>query len=249
MRHASVEAPQVPVLALQKATTMSTTLRTSRLIDLCTSSISYDAQVQSACRAFDEQCFEIIDDTGQVIMIPNIMQLTDSKLVDILAWQFHVDFYDATKPLEFRKMLVQQAIIWHRRKGTVELVQEVLDTYWPGGATITEWFEYYSPLPPPLVPPNPPYSTQQSPPIVPAPTPSWHDRYRFRIYVDEEIIKPEDEAAVLTLIEHYKPVSRWCEGIFRAIASEANIGWCGAMLRFIYRESDAPDYNPTPPIP
>jgi hypothetical protein len=224
-------------------TTMSTTLRTSALIDLATPSIQYDAQVQAACKAFDRQMYQIIDDTGVVIMIPNIMGLTDSNLVNILAWQFHVDFYDANKPLEFRKTLVQQAITWHMRKGTVKLVQEVLDTYWPGGATIVEWFEYYSPLPPPLVPPNPPYSTLQSPPIVPAPTPSWHDRYRFRVYVNHQIIvTPQDEADVLLLIEHYKPVSRWCEGIFRATVSEASIGWCGIMLRFIYRSSEAPDY-------
>jgi hypothetical protein len=222
---------------------MSTTLRTSALIDLATPSIQYDAQVQAACKAFDRQMYQIIDDTGVVIMIPNIMGLTDSNLVNILAWQFHVDFYDANKPLEFRKTLVQQAITWHMRKGTVKLVQEVLDTYWPGGATIVEWFEYYSPLPPPLVPPNPPYSTLQSPPIVPAPTPSWHDRYRFRVYVNHQIIvTPQDEADVLLLIEHYKPVSRWCEGVFRATVSEASIGWCGVMLRFVYRSSEAPDY-------
>jgi phage tail P2-like protein len=203
---------------------MSSTLRKSKLVDLCTPSISYDRQVQSGCAAFDNQMYEIIDATGVVVMIPNIMGLTDSNLVNILAWQFHVDFYDASKPLEFRKNLVQQAISWHKRKGTVALVQEVLDTYWPGGATLLEWYAYYNPLPP-----N--YPT----------APGWHDRYRFRVYVDEQIIQPADEAAVLTLIEHYKPISRWCEGIFRAETSECDIGWYGMLLRFIYRESEPPD--------
>jgi len=76
---------------------MSTTLRGSQLIENCTPSIQYDRQVQSGCSAFDNQMYEIIDDTGQVVMIPNIMNLTDEKLVDVLAWQFHVDFYDPTK--------------------------------------------------------------------------------------------------------------------------------------------------------
>jgi hypothetical protein len=108
---------------------MSTTLRGSRLIDACAPSISYDAQVQSACIAFDEQMWQIIDETGQVIMVPNIMGLTDSNLIDVLAWQFHVDGYDATASLESRKQLVQDAITWHMRKGTVALVQEVIDTF------------------------------------------------------------------------------------------------------------------------
>jgi phage tail P2-like protein len=204
---------------------MSSMLRTSKLIDLCTPSIGYDAQVKSASAAFDVQMYEIIDETGQVCFIPNIMALTDETLVDILAWQFNVDFYDPSKDLEFRKNLVQQSIVWHKRKGTVALVQEVLDTYWPGGATISEWYEYMEPLPP-----N--YPTE----------PGWHDRYRFRVYVDQDVITPAEEAAVLQLIDRYKPVSRWCEGVFRAIASEGSIGWAGAALRFIYRESEAPNY-------
>jgi phage tail P2-like protein len=220
-----VGAASVPVFAFQEARGMSTTLRTSKLIDLCTSSISYDAQVKSACAAFDRQMYQIIDETGVVIMIPNIMGINDPALIDILAWQFHVDFYDANRPLEFRKNLVQKSITWHMRKGTVALVQEVLDTYWPGGATLVEWFDYMDPLPP-----N--YPT----------APGWHDRYRFRVYVDENIIvDPDTEQAVLELIDRYKPVSRWCEGVFRAIASDCTIGWCAMLLRFIYREIDAPD--------
>jgi phage tail P2-like protein len=203
---------------------MSTTLRTSKLIENATPSISYDAQVKSACEAFDRQCYEIIDETGQVIMIPNIMALTDEKLVDILAWQFNVDFYDTTRDLEFRKHLVQISIVWHKTKGTVALVDEVINTYWPGGATLEEWFEYKSPLPPNY------------------PDAGWHDRYRFRIVIDEQVIDTEDELAVVELIDRYKPVSRWLEALIRARASECIIGWAVACLRFITRESEEPDY-------
>ena len=129
---------------------MSSTLRGSYLIDNCTTSISYDKQVQAASTAFDEQMWEIIDDTGQVVFIPNIMGLTDSNLVDILAWQFHVDFYDPTKSLDFRKQLVQLSIIWHKTKGTVDLVNQVLAMFYPGPPPpyIVEWFNYFNPLPP-----------------------------------------------------------------------------------------------------
>lgn len=240
---------------------MSSAIRDLKLIDLCAPSIDYDAQVKAACSAFDYQMYAIIDDTNGVtpvpgdqvefprppgiLFIPNIMGLTDSNLVDILAWQFHVDFYDASKSLEFRKRLVQLSIQWHITKGTYQLVQDVLDTYWPGGATLLEWFEYYDPLPPgkpPEVPPDPDDPPPESPVIVPPPPGgSWHDRYRFRIYVDETIIDPSDEAQVLKLIEHYKPISRWCEGVFRATTADCFIGWTGAMLRFVIHESEEPD--------
>ena len=204
---------------------MSSNLRTGKLLDNCTPSISYDSQVQSASTAFDQQMYEIIDETGQVCFIPNIMGLTDPNLVDILAWQFNVDWYDTRKDLEFRKKLVQMSIEWHKTKGTVALVQEVLDTYWPGGATIEEWFEYKDPFPP-----N--YPTD----------PGWHDRYRFRVSVDQHIIEPADELEVLKLIDRYKPVSRWCEGIDRPHVSQCDIGWAGMCLKFTVRESEAPNY-------
>jgi hypothetical protein len=127
---------------------MSTTLRGLRLVNLCAPSLSYDEQVQAASTAFDNQMHEIIDDTPVVSFIPSILQLADSQLIDILAWQFHVDFYDHSQPLDLRKQLVQNSIQWHTRKGTVALLQEVLDTFWFGGATIEEWYNYMSPLPP-----------------------------------------------------------------------------------------------------
>lgn len=204
---------------------MSSNLRLSKLIELSTSSISYDAQVQSASEAFDFQMYEIIDETGQVCFIPNIMGLTDPNLVNILAWQFNVDGYDVTKSLEFRKQLVQESIVWHKTKGTYALVQHVLDVYWPGGATIEEWYDYKDPFPA-----N--YPTE----------PDWHDRYRFRVSVDQHIIDPEDEWEVLELIDRYKPVSRWCEGIIRPKVSDCLIGWAGMCLKFTVRESEAPNY-------
>lgn len=206
---------------------MSSILRKSELIDLCSPSISYDAQVESACKAFDTQMYSIIDDTGQVIMIPSIMDIQDENLIDILAWQFHVDFYDKTRDLEFRKQLVQMSIVWHKTKGTRALVQEVIDTYWPGTATLQEWFEYMSPLPPPLadsVPPAIPYPTIESPPL-PAPAPSWHDRYRFRILINEQVVDPDVEAQVVALIYKYKPISRWPDTtpIIRSRASKGEV--------------------------
>jgi len=285
---------------------MSTTLRTSRLIDNCTQSIDYDRQVQSGCAAFDEQMYEIIDDTGQVVMIPNIMGITDSTLVDILAWQFHVDFYDPTKDLEFRKQLVQLSIIWHKTKGTVQLVNDVLAMFYPGPPPpyVVEWWNYFNPLPPnfPTVQYDELQATfrpsdvntddntiflagtlQNDMPVIlklgpspnsalPAPLvvgttyyvknwtlepfPSfqlaasaggaainltsvgagdhnelwnhsigggnWHNRYRFRVIIDGTVIPQAEVPTLIQLIEAFKPISRWPEGI--AVQSEPSAG-------------------------
>jgi P2-related tail formation protein len=288
---------------------MSTILRGSRLIENCTPSISYDAQVQSASEAFDNQMWEIIDETGQVIMIPSIMSLTDETLIDILAWQFHVDFYDKTRDIEFRKKLVQMSIVWHITKGTVALVEEVINTYWPGSAYLQEWFEYKNPFPPNYGDPalagtftaaaiNPGSNTftysgavngtevaftnaagALPTPIVagqiyyivnatattfqisdePGGAPvdiqnqgsgtnsiytrnnAWHDRYRFRVMINEGVITdPEEEAQVLTLIDRYKPVSRWLEAVVHPKHSYMQAFVAGVAQIFINRRSNAP---------
>jgi len=284
---------------------MSTLLRQTRLIDLCTRSIDYDRQVQSGCSAFDNQMYEIIDDTGEIIMIPNIMGLTDSTLVDILAWQFHVDFYDPDKDLEFRKQLVQLSIIWHKTKGTVQLVNDVLAMFYPGPPPpyVVEWWEYFHPLPPnfPQVQADELMATfrpsdvdtnantiflagtlQDGMPVIlklgdpngtlPAPLvvgttyyvanwtlqpfPSfqlaataggaainltsigsgdhhelwnhsigggnWHNRYRFRVIIDGTVIPQAEVPTIIQLIEAFKPISRWPEGV--AVESEPSAG-------------------------
>jgi P2-related tail formation protein len=209
---------------------MSSILRKSELVDLCAPSIGYDAQVKSACKAFDPQMYSIIDDTGQVIMITNIMGINDENLIDILAWQFHVDFYDKTRDLEFRKRLVQMSIVWHKTKGTMALVQEVINTYWPGTAYLQEWYEYMIPLPPPQPPTN--WSG-------PLPAPSWHDRYRFRVIVDNTVVDPDTEAQVVNLIYRYKPISRWPDTtpIIRPRSATGYAYATGYATSFIHRQS------------
>lgn len=294
---------------------MARTLRTTKLIENCTPSISYDSQVQSASHSFDRQMWEIIDETGQVCFIPNIMGLTNERLVDILAWQFNVDAYDATRDLEFRKNLVQMSIIWHKTKGTVALVEEVIRTYYAEGAWLHEWFEYMSPLPPNYPDSDPdtqvvtfnaadvnvaqstfnlvghPFYENQYVRFTPGtggtlPAPlvqgqwyyivnrttnsfqvanyadgqfivltsdggaidnavwtaprTWHGRYRFQVMVNLAIPETED-AAVLKLIERYKPVSRWLDYPYEIVRPYAgycqNIFICAVAQIFVQLES------------
>ena len=99
--------------------------------------------------------------------------------------------------------------------------------FWPGGATLQEWYQYKSPLPPGQ------------------PDPAWHDRYRFQILIDQNVIvDANDENAVLALIDRYKPESRWLEQILRPRTSQCDIGWAGMMLHFNYHVSDKPTNYP-----
>lgn len=71
---------------------------------------------------------------------PRIDELS-SALIDALAVQFHVDFYDMALPLETRRALVKNSIRWHMKKGTKGAVQEIVRTVFSTGV-VTEWYEY-----------------------------------------------------------------------------------------------------------
>ncbi len=176
--------------------------------------------------AMDRQYKEVIEAIPECIIIPVIQELTNSDLIDHLAYQFHVDFYDPTDTIERRRELVHNSIVWHRKKGTLGLVQEVLDYWYPGGATVEEWFHYKIPFPPNY-------------PDVSDPNNNWHHRYVFRILVDQAVISSADEARALEIIDRYKPISRWPEAVLRARVGPADIYWAGGTAVWHYTTSEA----------
>jgi len=179
--------------------------------------------------ALDQEFREVTEAIPSVLLLPRLDQITDPALVDLLAWQMHVDFYDPSAPLALRKKLIRQSISWHSHKGTPGLLQEVLDTFFqPGGATIQEWWQYKVPLPP------------NFPVHDPGGLGTWHDRYRFRILADQEVIDPEDQAKAERLIMAYKPASRWPDLTVRARATEARVYVGIGMRQWKYITIEAP---------
>lgn len=175
-----------------------------------------DPILQALFYALDIQFREAIEAIPENLIKPVIRSLNYSDLVNLLGYEFHVDFFDPLDTLDRRRNLVADSIVWHQKKGTVALVQEVLDYWYPGGATLEEWFDYMAPFPP-----NYPIDD-------PGGLGTWHDRYRFRITIDQMVIKPEDEAQATKIIERYKPISRWPEAFYRVKKSALeDIYWAG----------------------
>ena len=62
-------------------------------------------------------------------------------VIDLLGWQWHVDFYDSSADLETKRALVKQSLDWHRHKGTQYAVDSILKTVAPAYHS-TSWQEY-----------------------------------------------------------------------------------------------------------
>ncbi len=103
-------------------------------------SISHDENIQALCDTIDIKLREIIEATRLVLLLPRLDELPE-EIVDELAWQYHVDFYNNRLPLDRKHTLVRQAIDDHRIKGTPAAVERVVTAAFQSGKVI-EWFEY-----------------------------------------------------------------------------------------------------------
>ena len=109
------------------------------LKDIIPSSIAGDENVQAIIKATDPQLQEVSRNIREAFIISRINELPEN-VIDLLAWQWHVDFYEPELPLVTKRELVLDSIKWHRKKGTKAAIISALEklNFVP---TIKEWFE------------------------------------------------------------------------------------------------------------
>jgi phage tail P2-like protein len=102
-----------------------------------------DKNVRLMCEAFDRELRRIVADIPGIAIIPNLAlkNITDNLLLDLLAWQFHCDFYSPELSIETKQELIIKSLDWHTRKGTPSVMEEIVSTVF-SKAKIQEWFEY-----------------------------------------------------------------------------------------------------------
>ena len=118
------------------------------LLSLQTAYMQRDLTTEGMCRATEAELHNSAISTYNVLMYQSLNTLEDTEfgnsLVDELAWQFHVDYYDPTADFDIKRNLVKKSIQIHRKKGTPQAVVDLLDTAFPSGITtvLNEWWEY-----------------------------------------------------------------------------------------------------------
>lgn len=116
------------------------------LLSLQTAFMQNDLTTQGMCAGLQGQLRDVATDTYNILIYQSLSTLQDTpfgnQLLDELAWQFHVDYYDKTASFDIRKNLVKQSIRIHQKKGTPQAVKEVLETAFPSDTLLLEWFNY-----------------------------------------------------------------------------------------------------------
>jgi phage tail P2-like protein len=114
-------------------------IRNVSLVDAAPPNIAEDPECAAILNAASAAFRKLADKAEMLILLPNIDR-QPSEIVDALAYHYHVDFYDATLPLEIRRELVKNHNEWHRIKGTPAAVERIIQTVF-GSGYLVEWFE------------------------------------------------------------------------------------------------------------
>lgn len=73
-------------------------------------------------------------------IFPEIDRL-DEAVLDILAYDLKVDWYDYDYPVKTKRELIKNSVLAHKRLGTVYAVKSVLNSLYPA-SELEEWFTY-----------------------------------------------------------------------------------------------------------
>ena len=156
--------------------------KTLSLLDILPESIRGDPQIEAAASALDAELQAVTEDIKENLLISRIDELPE-KVLDLLAWQWHVDFY---RPLgmdiDTKRRLIRESIAWHRIKGTPAAVEKVLAAAFVE-SWVEEWYEYGG---------SPGY---------------------FRVTISDVITDPEEQANILAAINSAKNERSWLEAL------------------------------------
>jgi phage tail P2-like protein len=111
------------------------------LLELQTSYLQQDSTIQALCAALTPYLEDINNSIKLAYLYGRIDELNEN-IIDQLAWQFHVDFYESSLPLNTKRQLIKNSYRWHKIKGTPQATEELTKTIFGGDSEVVEWFQY-----------------------------------------------------------------------------------------------------------
>lgn len=102
------------------------------LTDILPDSIAGIQEVQDTARTIDPEIVSVSQSIREALILSRIDELPE-QVLDLLAWQYHVDNYEPLSlPIEQKRAQVRDAILIHRKKGTPwALKQELKNIGYP----------------------------------------------------------------------------------------------------------------------
>lgn len=110
------------------------------LLKLQTRYMQNDQDVRGFAAALNNQIRKLAGEVNKILIYGNINDQPE-EVLDILAWQFNVAWYDANASIEVKRQAINDALIVARTLGTPAAVEKVVQIYF-GDGFVEEWWEY-----------------------------------------------------------------------------------------------------------
>ncbi|SHN77171.1 phage tail protein I [Desulfitobacterium chlororespirans] len=110
------------------------------ITDLLPDSLTKDAFLVALAEAVEIELKELYREAEMISNFYDVNRLPEI-LLNFVAHQKHVDFYDNALPIETKRRLVKESPYLHRIKGTPRAIEKAASTIF-GRSKIDEWFDY-----------------------------------------------------------------------------------------------------------
>ena len=99
-----------------------------------------DEKICAIAEALSKNLSFISNETQNTVIYSRIDELPET-LLDVLAYDMHVDWYDCSYPLTVKQDLLKNSVKTHKKIGTKRAVEELIRDVF-GVGEVKEWFEY-----------------------------------------------------------------------------------------------------------
>ena len=119
---------------------MTETLYDSDFAKYLPQPLTHDPKMIALAKAAARELLEVSGAVEDVLIYSRIDELPE-ELIDILAYDMHVDWYDFSYPLAAKRDLLKSSVRVHKKMGTKYAVEKALSALYPE-SEVEEWFEY-----------------------------------------------------------------------------------------------------------
>lgn len=119
---------------------MSETIYDSDFTKYLPRPLTHDPKMIAMAKAAADELLTVSGLVKYVLIYSRIDELPE-ELVDVLAYDFHVDWYNFTYPIEVKRDLLKSSVRVHKKMGTKYAVEKALSALHPE-SKVEEWFLY-----------------------------------------------------------------------------------------------------------
>ncbi|MCI9418371.1 MAG: phage tail protein I [Eubacterium sp.] len=113
---------------------------TANFADFLPKALKQDARMRAIAEAVTKEALAVSGEMENVLIYSRIDELPEA-LIDILAYDMHIDWYDYSYPLNVKRDILKNGVKVHKKMGTKYAVEKALGALYPQ-SEVEEWNQY-----------------------------------------------------------------------------------------------------------